>query len=297
MPNCGSNTLLLSRPSEQTSGSCPASGGCNGSGPLDPVNARISQRTKRGLVAEQVKDYVLLMLGAPTVRVELDQQALDMVVEQTLAVMEYYAPSDFFKYHVFTTTPGKSVYEMPPDVGYIRQVSYRTTGTDFAFQSTDLDGAIPIEYFYPGGAYASIQGGLIDPLQPIWGRAGDWVLYKMYERMYSRLSSALGGWEFLGGYRFIKIYPIPFRAYKVIVHYMQRKYDWDQVTLAMQEGAYAMAQMVIGNIRKKYPSPPGPGGGIQLDGAEMYAEGKENYRQWKEDLIYKFGEPLAITTG
>lgn len=32
--------------------------------------------------------------------------------------------------------------------------------------------------FYPGGCCASIQEGKIDPLQPVWGKMGEWTLYK-----------------------------------------------------------------------------------------------------------------------
>lgn len=55
--------------------------------------------------------------------------------------------------------------------------------------------------------------------------------------------------------------------------------------------------MMVGTIRKKFASPPGPGGGIQLDGDAMYQEGKQEYTQWKEDLVYKFGDLGSITMG
>jgi hypothetical protein len=302
MPNCGSNILSVVRPSQQA-GSCATTSstvaGCSNTvGPADCLNSsKLTPRRNRGAVIDQIKDYVLLMLGAPVVSIEMDDQALDMSVKQTLKIMEYYAPREYFTYYSFITSPGKSVYKMPPDVGYVRHVAYRETGSDFAFQSTDLQGAIPIEYFYPGGAYASIQGGLIDPIQPVWGRMGEWVLYKGYERMYSRVSSALGGWEWVGGYGNIKLYPIPQKAYHVLVHYMQKCYDWEETTLAMQEGALAHAMIILGNIRKKYASPPGPGGGIVLDGAELHQEGKEMYDKWKEDLVYRYGDLLPITLG
>jgi hypothetical protein len=292
MPCCGPSTLIITKSS---TGDC-SNNRCNDIGPADCIQTGLSPRRNRGKVIEQIKDYVLLMLGAPVIDLELDEQQVDLAVKQTLKVMEYFAPREFFQYYTFTTSPGKSVYKMPPDVGYIRGVYYKQT-SEFAFQSADLQGALPIEYFYPGGAYSSIQGGMIDPIQPIWGRAGEWSLYKMYERMYSRVSSGLGGWEFIGGYGYIKLYPIPFNASHVIVHYMQRCHDWDEVTLAMQEGALAHAKMMLGIIRKKYATQPGPGGGIQLDGDAMYQEGKEEYKQWKEDLLYKWGEMPSITTG
>lgn len=290
MPNCGPSTLVIQKANNQSCGN-----GC-GVGPADCIQAGLTPRRNRGKVIEQIKDYVILMLGGPVIDLELDDQQLDLAVKQTLKVMEYYAPQEYFRYYTFLTIPGKSVYEMPADVGYIRNVYYRQTA-EFAFTAQDLGGAIPIEYFYPGGAYASIQGGMMDPIQPMWGRMGEWVLYKQYERMYSRVSSSLGGWEFVGGYKNIKLYPIPYRAYRVIVHYMQRCNDWDEVTLAMQEGALAHAKMMLGTIRKKYQGGLGPSGGMQLDGEQMYQEGKQEYTQWKEDLITKFGDVLGITTG
>lgn len=298
MPNCGPSTLIINTASKK--GACSAGGtvtggGCADLGPAD-CQTGIGPRRNRGRVIEQVKDYVLLMLGAPVIDLELDEQQLDMAVKQTLKVMEYFAPREYFRYYTFKTTPGKSVYEMPPDVGYIRNVYYRQT-SEFAFTAQDLGGAIPIEYFYPGGAYSSIQGGMMDPIQPMWGRMGEWVLYKMYERMYSRVSSSLGGWEFVGGYRNVKLYPIPYRAYNVIVHYMQRCHDWDEVTLAMQEGALAHAKMMVGTVRKKYQGGLGPSGGMTLDGEQMYAEGKQEYVQWKEDLIYKWSDIGGISMG
>jgi hypothetical protein len=294
MPNCSPQTLMISRPTGMGTNCGPS---CNDIGPTDCITDKpLAPRRKREIVIEQIKDYVVLMLGAPTIGLEINEQALDLSVKQTLKVFEYYAPREYYNYHTFVTNPGQSVYKLPDEVGYVRNVSYRATA-EFNFQSVDLQGAIPIEYFYPGGAYASIQGGLIDPIQPIWGRAGEWVLYKQYERMYTRVSSGLGGWEWLSDFGHIKLYPIPFRAFHVIVHYMQKCKDWGEVILPMQEGALAHAKMIIGLIRRKYRNPPGPNGGIQLDGAELYQEGKEEYEKWKEELLTKWGDLLPITLG
>jgi hypothetical protein len=221
-------------------------------------------------------------------------QNLDLAVDQALQVFEDYCPREYFDYYVFTAIPGKSVYEMPPDVGLVRNVFYKEMGT-FAFQASDLDGAIPIEYFYPGGSYASIQGGLIDPIQPIWGRMGEWTLYKQYEQMYSRISSNLGGWEWISGFRHIKLYPTPFAAQKVMVHYLQKQKDWNQVTEAMQMGALAYARIMVGEIRDKYQQIPGPSGGGSLNGARMIQQGQDDLKQWREDLIMRFGDILPIT--
>jgi hypothetical protein len=192
--------------------------------------------------------------------------------------------------------PGKSVYELPPDIGFVRQVYYKETGT-YGFQASDLGGALPIEYFYPGGAYSSIQGGLIDPVQPMWGRMGEWVLYKQYEQMYSRVASNLGGWEWVGGYQTIKLYPIPQGVHRVLVHYLQRRPDFNLVSQSMIEGAVAFAKEMLGMIRRKIKNPPGPNGGVQLDGAELIQEAREDKKAWEERLIERWGDFLGPTMG
>jgi hypothetical protein len=267
----------------------------NNLGVSDPLDVgKLGPRPNRTKVKAQIRDYVLLMLGAPVVTIELDDQQLDAAVDLSLQVLEEWAPMEYLRYHVFTTVPGKSIYEMPPDIGYIRQVYYKETA-EFAFQSSDLGGAIPIEYFYPGGAYASIQGGLIDPTQPIWGRAGEWSLYKGYEQTYSRLASNIGGWEWYGGYQHIKIYPIPYRTHRVVVHYLQKNNDWARVQQCMQEGALAYAKIMLGRIRSKIKNPPGPGGGVQLDGDTLLQEGIQEKKEWEEKLITRWGDLLMIS--
>ena len=290
--SCGTNTIVIGR-TAYSGTNCNST--CSQSN-KDCTRQGIGPRKKREKVREEIRDYILYMLGAPTLELEFDEQAVDFCINQALKIVEFYAPREYFSYYTFTTIPGKSVYEMPPDVGYVRNVEYRNLGT-FTFKASDLNGAIPLEYFYPGGSYSSIQGGLIDPVQPIWGRTGEWVLYKQYETMYSRVSSSLGGWEWIGGYRNIKLYPIPCCASKVAVQYLQKCKDWEEVTQSMQEGALSYAKEILGRIRSRIKNPPGPNGGIQLDGDQLIQEAKEERKQWMEDLIYKFGDSLPITMG
>jgi hypothetical protein len=94
-------------------------------GVSDPLDiAQLSPRPNRTKVKAQIRDYILLMLGAPVVTIELDSQQLDAAVDLSLQIYEEYAPREFFKYHVFQTIPGKSIYTMPPDIGYVRNVFY-----------------------------------------------------------------------------------------------------------------------------------------------------------------------------
>lgn len=294
MATCTNNTLFFNRPTSQAQNCNQKNYNLGVSDPLDI--GKLSPRPNRSKVKSQLRDYILLMLGAPVVTVELDDQQLDAAVDLALQVYEEYAPREFFKYYVFQATPGKSIYTLPPDVGYVRHVFYKEMAT-FSFSSSDLGGAIPIEYFYPGGAYASITGGLIDSVTPIWGRVGEWSLYKGYERTYARSASNLGGWEWIGGYQTIKVYPIPRSPQAIIVHYLQKNMDWPRVNQAMQEGALSFAKIMLGRIRSKYATLPGAQGGVQLDGKDLITEGLQEKKDWEERLITRYGDTLPITFG
>lgn len=294
MANCGSNTLVMGRPTKSQAAGLTCSP-CSGAGGLTCPTG-IGPRRKREKTREDVKDHIQMMLGAPVLGIELDRQQLDHAVDLALDVLEDYAPREFFQHYVFPAVPGRSVYKMPPDVGVIRNVFYKQT-PQIAFSARDLDGALPLEYFYPGGGYGSVGGGgLIDPLQPIWGHAGDWVLYKIYEQMYSNISSQNGGWEWLGDQGTIKLYPTPWCSVGVIVHYMQKCKDWEKSTQAMREGALAYAKIMLGRIRSKFTGTYGPANsGMQLDGQALLQEGNEELKQWKDDLIFRYGDFLPIT--
>lgn len=288
------NTIFMGRPTRADAAACQT--GCGtGLGPTDPLNVNLlSPRRSREKVREQIKDYVLMMLGAPAIPIELDSQQLDLAVDEALMIFEEYAPGDYFQYYTFFTTPGQSVYELPADVGVLKSVNYKNTA-NYAFSASDLGGVIPLEYM-GAGAYGSIAGG-INPQQPVWGKMGDWVLYKQYESMYNRISSQEGGWEWLGGYNHIKLFPIPYRSFPVAVHYLQKRPDFREVTQAMQEGSLAFAQIMLGRIRTRIMNPPGPNGGIQLDGQLILQEGLQAKKDWEERLITRFGQPFGPTWG
>jgi hypothetical protein len=301
--SCGS-TVTVGRPSQSmydqacatNARAYPAS--CStGQGTCAGVDGTVGKRKNREKVREEIKDYVLLMLGAGSqVVVELDSQGLDLCVDMALDIFEDYASREYFEYYTFTSTPGVSVYRMPDNIGVVRNVYYKEQGMP-GFTASDLGGAIPLEYFYPGGAYSSVQGGMLDPTQPIWGRMGEWVQYKMYENMFSAVSSQIGGWEWIGDRQTIKLYPTPMRPVKVIVHYLQKCKDFRKATQAMKEGAYAHALIMLGNIRGKYMNIPGPQGGQQIDGDKLRDKGYELKEKWQEELLSRYGDILGISYG
>jgi hypothetical protein len=87
------------------------------------------------------------------------------------------------------------------------------------------------------------------------------------------------------------------RSHSVIVHYIQKNKDWNRVTQAMQEGAIAFAKIMLGRIRSKIKNPPGPNGGVTLDGDTILAEGLQEKKDWEERLLTRFGDVLGPTWG
>lgn len=302
---CSSNTLFVGRPTqEQYDKLCNSSGnsatvancGTSSCGSfLKPNGRMLSPRKFREKVRNEIKDAVLLLLGAPTIKIELDDQHLDMTIDYVLKVIEEYAGPEHFDYYNFYTTPGKSVYKLPDDVGIVRNVYYKEQG-NFGFAASDLGGVIPVEYFYPGGSYMGMSGGLMNPTQPVFGRMGEWTLYNQTMHMFNRLSSNIGGWEWVSDLGHIKLYPVPCKPCRVIVHYLQKCKDWKETTQAMIDGVYAMCLIALGNIRGKYPQLPGPGGGMSMDGDFMRNKGYELKEKWEEQLLTRYGEfQLPIT--
>jgi hypothetical protein len=88
---------------------------------------------------------------------------------------------------------------------------------------------------------------------------------------------------------------IPYRVHRVVVHYLQKNNDWGRVQQVMQDGALAHAKIMLGRIRSKIKNPPGPNGGIQLDGDTLLQEGREDRTKWLEDLIVRYGDLPPIT--
>ena len=149
--SCCGNTMALGMPYggnmntlRCNSNLCSGSGAGGGQGACQRQG--LGPRKKREKTKEHIRDYILNMLGAPTIEdLELDEQNIDFCVDQALKIIEDYAPQEYFSYYTFNTIPGKSVYEMPPDIGIVREVFYKQTGT-FAFQSSDLGAIMPVEY-------------------------------------------------------------------------------------------------------------------------------------------------------
>ena len=258
----------------------------------------MSPRYNREKIRGEIADYIILMLGGPVIDLELDQQQLSLGVDEALRMFEEWAPQSYFEYYTFDTQPGVASYEMPCDVGLIRQVYYTAQSCDAASQ---LGGSMPLGWIgdtgYGAGGLAWGAWGY-NRWQPYWGFAGEWVLFKQYEDMFERTSGRNGAWEFVESDHKIKLYPTPQVAGgQATVHYLQRQKDWSEVHQFMNEYGLALCKIMLGRIRGKYSQIVSPGQGITLDAQQLLQEGREEKLQLEKDLIYKWQEPIPINIG
>jgi hypothetical protein len=283
--------VFLSRPLS----SCGQGGNQTSMSVIDPVAfcspGKLGSRKNREKVIEQIRDYTLMKLGAPTVRIELTDQQVRAAIDYVLLTLEAYLSNEYYTYYSFNTVAGQSVYNLPPDVGYVREVAYRQQ-PDMFWNGTEIGGVLPIEYALGaiGGGYGA-GGGFVDPRQPLYGKAGEWTLWKQYSQTFSRLSSQIGGWEIIDQCR-LKLFPTPCggNCSRVSVHYVQLNTDYKRVQPVMFDGAYAELLIMLGNVRGKYTTIPGPQGGVQLDGQYLRDKGEQLKEKWLLDLINRYGD-------
>ena len=118
-----------------------------------------------------------------------------------------------------------------------------------------------------------------------------------YNEMFHRMSSANGTWEWCGESDII-LYPNPLGSHWVIVHYLQRKRDWEAVNTFMLEYALADAKEILGRIRSKYGTVPGPNGQLTLDGPTLLQESREDKERLRQQLYDKYGaDHMYMITG
>jgi hypothetical protein len=58
----------------------------------------------------------------------------------------------------------------------------------------------------------------------------------------------------------------------------------------MIDGSTSKAKQILGRVRGKIKNIPGPNGGIQLDGDQLLQEGKEEWKEFEQRLIDRYGD-------
>ena len=234
---------------------------------------------------ESIRDYVLARLGFPVIRVELTPFQIKSCIDESTTALAYHAPLWTKQYATFETTPGKNLYELPPHVvDNISYVVYKKTLLSVQSQAGTMEFDFFIKYF---------QDNFLTNSYAI----GDFYLMQASMEQMRKVLGQEGSWEIINN-KFLQLSPTPVMAQAVMVEY--RALSSDTIHPAyrnwIQKYALAIAKGLLGQIRSKYASIPGPGGGASLNGTALIQQSETEKKELEEKLLQEFEEPPVFST-
>lgn len=235
---------------------------------------------------QQVRDYALASLGHPIVRVELNDHQLKLCVDEAITELDYHAPHFTKQMAVFYTTAGVNVYEIPNYIlRNLAYVTFKKSLLSIQAQAGTLEFDFFIKYFSDNFLFDNFS-------------MGDFYILQSSLETTRRVLGQDGGWDILDG-RYLQLYPSPAMGDAAILEY--RGINSQTMTPKMlnwvQKYATACAKGLLGQVRGKFAVVPGPGGGTQLNGAQLLQEAVQDKLALKEELINEVEEPPMFTTG
>jgi hypothetical protein len=258
-------------------------------GDIDPSklnNNLESDGVQFNLFEQAVYDYVLAQLGHPIVSVELTPFQVKVCIDEATSKLDYHAPQWANQFAVFEASAGINVYELPQFMmNNLNYVGYKKDILGLNYTPGSLGFDLTLAFFNTNRFF---QGGGI----------GDFFLTQQYLEIMRRVLSNEGGWSVVNG-KYIQLYPAPAETpAPVIIEF--RALDSNTIHHAyrnwIQRYALACAKGILGRIRGKYRSLPGPGGGAQLDGGVLVQESTQEKQALMEELMMEIEEgPMFIT--
>jgi hypothetical protein len=235
---------------------------------------------------QQIRDYVLSILGHPVVRVELVDHQLKMCIDEAITELDYHAPHFTRQFAAFSTSADINVYEVPNYIlKNLSYVTFKKSLLSIQSQAGTLEFDFFIKYFQDN--YLFDNFGI-----------GDYYLLQSTLETTRRVLGQDGGWDIIDG-KYLQLYPSPAVGDVAILEF--RGINSMTMTPKMrnwiQKYSAACAKMLLGQIRGKFAVVPGPGGGTQLNGAQLVQEAIQEKQVLKDELINEVEEPPMFTTG
>jgi hypothetical protein len=234
---------------------------------------------------EEVRDYILGMLGHPVIRVELTPFQIKLCIDEAVAMLDYHAPNWAKQFATFKTTAGFGMYEIPTYImNNLTYVVYKKTVLSIQSLAGTLEQDFFIRYFQENFIFSDFS-------------VGDFYLLQSHLEMIRKVLGNEGSWEVIGN-QYLQLMPVPTQGNEtVILEY--KALDSNTMNPAfrnlIQRYALAKAKTVLGTVRSKFKSLPGPGGGTQLDGELLRQEGADELELIKHQIIDEFEEPPTLT--
>ena len=233
----------------------------------------------------EIADFVLARLGHPVVRVELTPFQIKTSIDEAVQRMSYHAPVWTKQYAVFETQPGENVYELPAFIAdNLTYVIYKKTLLSIQAQAGTLEFDYFIKYFQDAHLFSDFS-------------VGEFYILQMHLEMVRKILSQEGSWDVLNN-RILQLTPTPVINDYCILEY--RALDSNTIHPSykswIKRFALACAKEILGQIRGKFSTLPGPGGGAQLNGASLLQEAAKEKEDLIQELLSELEEPPLITT-
>ena len=233
-----------------------------------------------------LRDYALMQLGAPVVRVEMTNQQLKVCLDEAISILQYHAPQWMTQIMTFLCNPGQSRYDLPDWVAQnLEYVVYKKDLLTAPLQAGNksLTEDIFLKYFQDTNIFNTLD-------------MSQFYMIQQNLEMLRKILGNEGSWDIVDGQALI-LYPTPVDYSEVVVIYRALNpetihpfyLNW------LQKYTLACAKCILGTIRGKYRTLPSPGGGAQLDGASLSQAGEQEKTSLVAKLIDEIEDPLYFT--
>jgi len=239
------------------------------------------------LFEQSIYDFILAQLGHPIISVELTPFQVKTCIDEAISKLDYHSPQWANQYAVFDASSGLNVYELPQFIiNNLTYVGYKKDILGLNYTPGSLGFDMTLAFFNTNRFF---QGGSI----------GDFFLTQQYLEIMRRVLSNEGAWNVVNN-KYVQLYPVPTETpTPVILEY--RALDSDTINHAyrnwVQRYALAASKGILGRIRGKYRTLPGPGGGAQMDGDALTKESKEEKQTLMEELLTEIEEKPYFIVG
>lgn len=233
---------------------------------------------------DSIKSFILGRLGFPIVRVELTDFQIKSSIDEAITKLYYHAPEWMNNYLAIKVIPGVNIYELPDYViNNLINAHYKK-----ALLTPPGSGqAIEFDYLYRYFNHNFVTNDF---------SMGEYYLFQISMEMLRKTLGQNGTFEVVNN-RYLQVYPTPLGDDEIIVEY--RAIDSNTIHPAyrnfIQRYALAVAKSILGQIRGKYNTLPGPGGGAQLNGERLIQESVRELEVLDRQIIDEFEEPPAIS--
>jgi hypothetical protein len=234
---------------------------------------------------EEIKSFILGRLGYPVIRVELSDFQIKTVIDEAVTKLSNHAPLWATQFITFKTVAGVNIYELPRYVlDNLVYVVYKKDLIGIPGMGQSLEQDYFLKYFQQNFLFNDFS-------------IGEFNLLQMSLEMMRKILGQDGSFDIVNN-QYLQIYPVPATTdQSVIVQY--RAIDSSTIHPAyknfIQRYALALAKSILGQIRGKYKTLPGPGGGAQLNGELLMQQSEKEIEMLDKQLLAEFEEPPGFS--